>query len=126
MNFSIRSAKPTSSKGNAFALYPQSSVRMAAQHGRGATVPDAADVEDVQEYTYEPSVTHLDDADALRRYRNAVAHKDADTLVVLQDHDCGHWTVTEYSTPEEREAYFRLFIDKYLTAFMRPFRRILK
>ncbi len=83
-----------------------------------------SDLADVQEYTYEPFATHLTEAEALQRYRQAVISKTGDTLVVLQDHDCGHWTVTEYSTPEERDTYFKTRLDKYLGVFMRPLQRL--
>lgn len=77
-----------------------------------------SDIADIEEYAYGAELMHLSEGEALRRYRSAVIHKAPDSLVVLEDHDCGHWGVAEYSTPEEREVYFKHLLNKYVTLFM--------
>ena len=82
-------------------------------------VSSLSDVSDIEEYSYGPTHAHLDEADALALYRKTMRWKTVDGLVVLQDHDCGHWTVVEYRTPIEREGYLRSLLARYAEIFSR-------
>ncbi len=55
-------------------------------------------------YSYEIGPTHLTERKAIDKYREA-KNADPDALVALDDLDCGHWTVSVYSTEEEKQAF---------------------
>jgi hypothetical protein len=77
----------------------------------------------VEEYTYEPPTFHLSDAEAAERYRQASATKAGDTIVSLDLHDCGHWTVKELKTEAEREAYLKGRLQSIVAQFFNVFSR---
>ena len=84
-------------------------------------VSDVSDVAEVEEYSYGPKHEHLTESQALDHYRVVLKSKSPDTLVVLQDHDCGHWTVMEFKTPQEREGYLRSTLNRYLSQVLALF-----
>ena len=75
------------------------------------------------EYTYETKQPHLTEREAIERYKRALV-KGRDALVVLDDLDCGHWTVSVFRTPQEKEQYYRDKISSLYRIFSRPFRKI--
>lgn len=106
-------------KGNAFAgvhFDPDNPF------GSEGSVVAVGDISDVEEYSYGPAHPHLGEKDALALYRATVKSKATDSLVVLQDHDCGHWTVVEYKTPVEREGYLRSVLGRYVAHVFTRFR----
>lgn len=76
--------------------------------------------EDVLEYEY--GTPHLNEKQALERYRRAISNQ-RDALVVLEDLDCGHWTVNEYKTDAEKETFIRKRLAQY---FEQAFSSILR
>lgn len=74
----------------------------------------------ILEYSYEENTRHLNDDEALEKYKREKAlHPDA--LVVLNDHNCGHWDVEVYKTDDEKREYIeeraRGFIDSVISMF---------
>lgn len=74
----------------------------------------------VSEYTYEPTRSHLNEAEALDEYKQALKNH-TDALVVLDDLDCGHWNVTVLETDEEKEDYYRRKAMNYYNTFLSTF-----
>lgn len=71
----------------------------------------------ILEYSYENETNHLDDGEALEKYkREKVLHPEA--LIVIEDLNCGHWDVEVYQTEEEKQEYLqkktRSILDKFL------------
>ena len=113
MNSTIRSMRTGVRKGSAFAETASGPVNIRPD-GRTVTVANVSDVADVEEYHYGPIHPHLPESQVLDHYRHVLKSKTGDTLVVLQDYECGHWGVVEYKTPEERESYLRNTLASYI------------
>lgn len=76
----------------------------------------------ILEYSYEENTRHLDDGEALEKYkREKIANPDA--VIVLDDLACGHWEVDVYKTPEEKEGFLRKRLAELLDDFFSPFRK---
>jgi hypothetical protein len=74
----------------------------------------SATLDDTYEYGYE--VNHLEENEVMDKYRKEkAAHPDA--LVVIDDLDCGHWTVRVYRTDKEKEVYYRRRAERMLGKF---------
>ncbi len=74
------------------------------------------------EYSYEDETQHLDDGEALEKYkRERALHPDA--LIILEDLNCGHWDVEIYETEEEKEEYLSERASSILDKFLRVFKK---
>ena len=107
MNTPFRLGSSRAYKGNLFAA-PNGGVAVSA-------------VADLEEYTYDYGPPHLSETEATERYRRATTSKESDTLVVLDNHDCGHWTVQEFKTATAREAYLRSKLQSIVAQFFNVF-----
>lgn len=72
-------------------------------------------VEDDDElaYTFDYKPRHLTEKEVLTRYQN-VKTSEPDALVVLEDLDCGHWTVNVYRTKREKNNYLKHRADSLI------------
>lgn len=74
----------------------------------------------ILDYSYDDETHHLDDDEALEKYKREKAlHPDA--LIVLDDLACGHWDVDVYKSSDEKEAFLRKRVDKILEKFANTF-----
>ncbi len=77
----------------------------------------------IQEYSYDDDTRHLEDSEALEKYKSVKAlHPDA--LVVLDDLKCGHWDVEVYKTEEEKQEYLQEAARSFLDRFIEMFRKL--
>lgn len=58
---------------------------------------------EIEEYTYGSKNKHLNDREASDTYRKEKADNPG-AIVTLEELDCGHWNVSVYATPSEKEA----------------------
>lgn len=82
------------------------------------SVARRANDDDFEPYSYD-STPHLTRAQALERYRRAV--KNHDSLVVINDESCGHWTVQEHITPAAKTKYLHEIYASYVGRALRLF-----
>ena len=77
---------------------------------------------ETKEYRYDDNeLAHMDESDVLDSYRN-VREKHRDSLIILEDLDCGHWHVTVHSSDDEKDTVLRDHMRKALRAFSSHFR----
>ncbi|HYG10004.1 MAG TPA: hypothetical protein VD835_08670 [Pyrinomonadaceae bacterium] len=76
----------------------------------------------VLEYSYEENTRHLDDSEALEKYKREKA-VNPDALIVLDDLRCGHWEVEVYKTPQEKENFLRKRLAELWDDFFSPFKK---
>lgn len=65
------------------------------------------------EYTYRYDPEHLLEKEALEQYRRE-KRRHPDSIVTLEQLDCGHWAVKIYSSVREKEAVLRKKLDDYV------------
>jgi hypothetical protein len=70
-------------------------------------------VSDFAEYSYGKKHDHLSEEEAINRYKQ-VKVSSPDAIVELDDLDCGHWSVSVFSTESEKEAYFQNRINNLM------------
>lgn len=58
---------------------------------------------EIEEYTYGSKNKHLNDREASDTYRKEKVGNPG-AIVTLEELDCGHWNVSVYTTPSEKEA----------------------
>jgi hypothetical protein len=76
----------------------------------------------ILEYSYDDNTHHLDDREALEAYkREKAAHPDA--YIVLDDLDCGHWTVEVHESPQEKESVLRKSLATLVENFFSAFKK---
>lgn len=72
--------------------------------------------------SYEYEKKHLNGKDALERFRKEKASH-PNSLITLEDLDCGHWTVNVYETEVEKEAYLRKKLSDMISSFWSSFKK---
>ncbi len=69
-----------------------------------------------RDYDIGPNLEHLDDGKMIEVYQlQKQQHPNA--LISVDDHDCGHWTVTVYKTDLEKHLYFSRMLAELWTDF---------